>query len=274
MFHLNEAKRIELVDCSLTIRNDYRAEANFFQVEGPRMPDPATPSGQLSAPSRPIVEMTRCIARGQATLVRATKGLPFQLLFTEGFFVSTERLAELGPLAKSVTTEVATIHLRHVTAMMEQGMCRVQVRGDGTRLPELYVNSQNCLLRHSETAPLIEHSGVDSVELARTKALTLAGDLNAYPNTNICWRIQPLTSNGLEITWAERKGNIWYQEGSSEPTAGWSRGEPPDATRTPYEVLPTEYSVVGDLHGFSVGLESVLPPEGDPEVGSPDDEGG
>ena len=145
-------------------------------------------------------------------------------------------------------------------------MCSVVAGGDGTRLPELYVNSQNCLLRHSESAPLIEHSGVDSVEIGRTKALTLAGDLNAYPSTKICWRIQPRLSNGMEIAWAQRKGNIWYQEGSSEPAAGWANDEAPDPSQTPYKVLPSDYAVNGDLHGFSEGLEAILPPASDRAV--------
>ncbi|MBP89979.1 MAG: hypothetical protein CMJ64_25265 [Planctomycetaceae bacterium] len=268
MFHLNEVKQITLSDSSLTMRNDYRADAAFFQVQGPSMSDPGMPGEEMPALSRPIIELTRCIARGQATLVKATEGLPFQLRFTEGFFVTTERLAELGALAETVTAEVATLHMRRVTAMMEQGMCRVAVRGDGTRLPELYVNSQNCLLRHRETAPLIEHSGVDSVDIGRTKALTLAGDLNAYPNTKICWRIQPRTSNGLETAWDERKGNIWYEEGSSEPTAAWVGDEAPDPSLTPYKVLPADYSVVGDLHGFSPGLEAILPLPSDQDVES------
>ena len=113
---------------------------------------------------------------------------------------------------------------------------------------------------------MIEHRGVDSVEIGRTKALTLAGDLNAYPNTKICWRIQPLASNEMEIAWTERKGNIWYQEGSSEPTADWANDEAPDPSRTPYEVLPADYAVIGDLHGFSYGLEAILPTTKDQDV--------
>lgn len=256
LFHLNEIKQITLIGCSLTMRNDYRADASFFQVQGPSMSDPSAAGEDVPVLSRPNITLTRCIARGEANFVRATDGLPFYLVYTDGFVVTTERLVELGQVAQDVKSDLATVKLQRVTAMMEQGMCLVKLRGSSSQVPELYIEAQYCLLRHGDAVPLIEHVGVGSIDIRDSGVLTLAGKENGYPGTRIAWRIQPRSSDAISIEWNDRRNEAWFEQGGSEAVARWA-GDPPKDTQRPHEVPLSDY-YLDDERGFSRDLEDIL----------------
>lgn len=256
LFHLNEVKQISLVRSSLTIRNDSRADASFFQVQGPRMSDPVADADAVPTATLPFITLDHVIARGQATFVRATDGLPFRLEYTDGFVVTTERLIELEQLAAQDLT-VARIELRRVTAMMNEGMCRVQMRGDKSRLPQVRIDTHACLLRHLSTSPLIEHIGVEGLnEVRNMTGLRLSGDENGYPGSRILWRLLSRSGDVLNINWDERDAG-WFEQ-SYNRSAQWA-GEVPDETKRPYDVAPSEYAVRGDYIGLLPGLADILP---------------
>lgn len=254
LFYLNQVKEISLKNCSLTIQNDYRSDAAFFHVRRPRPSEMRRLGQDDLSPAKPSILLESCIARGQATLVRATDGLPFQLRFTEGFLATSERMVELGPLAESVLAEVARIRLQHVTALMQRGMCRVRLDENGARVPILDIHSENCLLDHNEDVPLIEHTGVRSIA-STSNRLQLAGQHNAYPGTKICWRILPQANEPMSIPWDERtdEQHSWYAEEPSERYVEWSNGTP-DQTPLMYDVTPDQYAAEDD-----VGFTSELP---------------
>ncbi len=257
LFHLNQTPEIALSDSTLTIQNDYRASAAFFHVQGPRHSEMPMPGADTVTFRKPNIILDACIARGEATLVRATDGLPFVLEFTQGLLATSERMLEIGQRVESVPAEVAKVLLRHVTAEMELGMCRVTVRDARARLPQLYFDSENSLLDHHASASLIEHLGIRDVAATMGHALEFTGTLNAYPRTDILWRLQPSEGAAVEVPWSERLDDAysWYKEKLSESYAPW-RDVNRSATRVVHRVTPHDY-LVDDDEALGFDIESL-----------------
>ncbi|MDA1053983.1 MAG: protein kinase [Planctomycetota bacterium] len=259
LFHLNQVQELMLERCTLTVQNDYRAGAAFFHIQSPRLPEMPVPGSDLPVPLRPNLVLNACIARGEATFVRATEGMPFDLKFTQGLVATTERMLELGQSSEVVPQERATVILRYVTAEMGAGLCRATKRDADARLPQLSVDAENCLLDHNPSVPLIEHIGMRDVAGTMSHALKLKGQLNAYPRTNTLWRIEPRDGESVVVTWDARSDsrNTWYEEKLSERYAPWL-----DSMRRPerimHQVTPADYLVVDNEE---LGCNPALLPE-------------
>lgn len=256
LFHLNQVQELTLEQCTLTVQNDYRAEAAFFHIQSPRMPEMPVPGSTAPVPTRPKLVLNSCIARGEATFVRATEGLPFDLDFTQGLLATSERMVELGQLAEAVPQEVVKINLRHFTAEMESGLCRATIRDAAGRPPQLKVNAENCLLDHNASVALIEHVGIRDVKGTMMQALVLEGQSIAFPRTEIVWRLEPRGGASVEVPWAARgyAENAWYKVQISERFAPWlnSNREP---ERIMHQATPYDYLVAGDEElGFDLAL--------------------
>ena len=269
LFHLHQVQDLKLERCTLTMRNDYRADAAFFHIQSPRLPEMPIPGSNLPIPPRPNLTLESCIARGEATFVRATEGLPFRLEFTQGLLAISERMIELGQRSEAVPQEVAKVLLRHVTAEMEMGLCRATLRDVGARLPQLSVDAENCLFDHNANVPLFEHIGVRDVVATISYAIELtckSGKSNAYPQTNVLWRIEPRDGASVEVVWDARFDieNAWYKDKFSDTYAPWldSRRKP---TRIMHQVTPADYLVSDEEEmGFYPADLPALPPEEGP----------
>lgn len=262
LFHLHQVQDLTLERCTLTVRNDYRADAAFFHIQSPRMPEMPIPGSNAPVPPRPNLTLESCIARGEATFVRATDGLPFKLEFTQGLLAISERMIELGQRSEAVPQEVVKVFLQHVTAEMGLGLCRATLRDAGSRLPQLEVNAENCLLDHNASVPLIEHVGIRDVAATIRNAIDLTGKSNAYPRTNVLWRIEPRDGDRVEVVWDARfdPENAWYKDTLPDRYAPWldSRRKP---DRVMHQVTPSDYLVVDEEEmGFHRAELPELPP--------------
>ena len=263
LFHLHQVQDLTLEQCTLTVRNDDRADAAFFHIQSPRMPEMPIPGSNVPVPPRPNLTLESCVARGEATFVRATEGLPFKLEFTQGLLATSERMIELGQRSEAVPQEVVKVFLQHVTAEMGLGLCRATLRDAGSRLPQLEVNAENCLLDHNARVPLIEHVGVRDVAATISYAIDLTGKSNAYPRTNVLWRIEPREGDRVEVVWDARfdPENAWYKDTLPDRYAPWldSRRKP---DRVMHQVTPSDYLVVDEEEmGFHLAELPELPPE-------------
>ncbi|MBI2477613.1 MAG: hypothetical protein HYV60_02885, partial [Planctomycetia bacterium] len=262
MFHLHQVQDLTLERCTLTIQNDYRADAAFFHIQSPRMPEMPIPGSDALVPPRPNINLESCIARGEATFVRATEGLPFKLDFSQGLLATSERMIELGQRSEAIPQEIARVFLRHVTAEMGFGLCRATLRDADARLPQLSINAENCLLDHNANAPLLEHAGVRDVAATISYAIDLRGNSNAYPRTEVLWRIEPREGASVEIAWDDRldTDNAWYKETVSETYAPWL-DTPRKLDRVMHEITPSDYLVAdGEEMGFHPAELPDLPP--------------
>lgn len=267
LFHLHQVQDLTLERCTLTIHNDYRADAAFFHIQSPRIPETPIPGSNVPGPPRPNLTLNNCIARGEATFVRATEGLPFKLEFTQGLLAISERMIELGQRSEAVPQEIAKVYLRHVTAEMEMGLCRATLRDVGARLPQLSVDAENCLFDHNENVPLFEHIGVRDVVATKTYAIELKCEAksNAYPRTNVLWRIEPRNGASVEVVWDARFDveNAWYKDKYSDRYVPWldSRRK---LNRIMHLVSPSDYLADEEEMGFHSAELPELPPETEP----------
>jgi serine/threonine protein kinase len=258
LFHLNRVDQITLADCTLTFRNEsFAPNASFFSVQAPRWSALADGQNELEPTRSPSIELHRTIARGQATLVRSVEGLPFWLTWDQGLFASTERMVEVHGLVERWGSEVVRLSLTHVTAAMEQGLCRVTIDASGPILPAVFIDCRNCVLTHLAARPLIEHIGVASLAAAQDK-LRYVGQHVYYEGTETRWRVQD-DSDSYLFAWSDR-GGAWHEERFADRVVHWSdeyRLKPSVSAQT-----PSDYRVDADLRrvaGFDEGSLPVLP---------------
>ncbi|MEX0820078.1 MAG: hypothetical protein WD070_10820, partial [Pirellulaceae bacterium] len=259
LFHLHQVQELTLERCTMTLQNDHRAGAAFFHIQSPRLADMPVPGSNVTIASRPSLVLKSCIARGEATFIRATEGLPFKLDFEQGLIATTERMIELGQRAEAVRQELAKVNLRHVTAEMESGLCRATMQDAAARLPQLHLSVENCLLDHNTNVPLIEHVGINDVVGTKSHAVTLSGQLNAFPRTNILWRLDPREGDSVDVLWDARfdSENTWYQDKISDAYAPWLDPRR-QLERVMHQVTPGDYLVADEEE---LGFDPTLLPE-------------
>ena len=94
-----------------------------------------------------------------------------------------------------------------------------------------------------------------------SRAFVLEGQSNAFPRTDILWRLEPRGGESFEVLWDARDDpeNTWYRITFSEPWASWLNPvrEP---ERVMHRVSPSEYLVIeGEQYGFDPAVLPELP---------------
>ncbi len=164
LFHLNAVRQLKLQNCTMTIVNFDQGsggahdKVSFFSIQPPK---------EEVAVLKPVIVLEYCIARGQATLVRVDQVTPLTLTWTQGLFVSSKVMLETGGAMMEPPSGSIQINLTNVTAIMYEGMCRIETETDRRRHLLLEINCRNSILRPSgHQIPLVEHIGVDEKEKA------------------------------------------------------------------------------------------------------------
>jgi serine/threonine-protein kinase len=259
LFHLNHVNSVRLVNCTLTIRNPFLSGAAFFHVQGPREGGMVDPTA-LTSPQTPKISLERCVARGQAAFVQATEGLPFWLTWQQGFLATSDVLADAAGLISSAVDDVVRIHLANVTASMNRGLIRLEVRENGPRLPEMGLDSSNCVFVHPREVPLVDYQGVDDPQRA-TELFEMVGRDNFYDFTEVRWRLHSPRGEVREFRW-EEQDEAWYREKRAERGLHWRQQVPamPDISRC----VPQEYLLdvnESRVAGFDLEQLPVVPEE-------------
>lgn len=224
LLDLKQVRELHLEECTFTLQNDYAAKAAFLRVQSPRLPEMPLPGQEANLPPRPSIIMDSCIARGAATFITATSGLPFTLEVNNALVVTSERFVELSDLATTIRQEIASVTLREATIEARLGLCRATLTSSDRRLPQLLVDAEHCLVDHNPGAALIEHIGVTDAARAISHSFKLRGQFNRFPQTEMVWRLVARDGQRLEILWDERTdaANSWYEDGLSERFAQWA----------------------------------------------------
>lgn len=231
LFELERAQSLDLRNCTLTIANaaqdgtPLQNSVAFVEIRASRMAemglDPQKKDAATLPP--PAISLSRCIVRGQATLVRAEKVSPFKLQWTQGLFASTERLVETsGAMAKPEWTGFVEIDLNQVTVAAARGLCQMKSREDTPHQLPLDIECTNCIFLTDPSAPLLEHSGEANIAEDKEKKLVFRGKGNFYPNSDHFWRIVPrsTTEVPVEIT-LEQREEPWSTEKRAQRAVMW-----------------------------------------------------
>ncbi len=122
---------VRLERCSLTVRNAsdqltaYHQEVAFVRAR----PSPDAATAVDSAPAAtPLatIELADCVARGEAVFLRVEDLQPVYLLWDNGLLATTDRLLSVGGgQAAPKPDEMVRLELRHLTAAVRGGLCRL-----------------------------------------------------------------------------------------------------------------------------------------------------
>jgi eukaryotic-like serine/threonine-protein kinase len=229
------------------------------------------------------IELTDCIARGEAVFLRVEDLQPVQLLWDNGLLVTTEQLlsAPGGPVAPKLD-DMLHLELRHVTAAVHGRLCRLtSTPSNPYQLAVQFICTDSILLT-ATGVPLIEQEGAASVESFRQRFIW-RGDRNYYEDIDAFWTVHsgdpdaPPDVMNFD-TWKTYWGESRENQPSTERLA-WKK--PPDVGRPLHVYGPADYTLedppVADAAAGPPGfradqLPQVLPdaaPEKQPRSGSP-----
>jgi serine/threonine-protein kinase len=188
---LNTGQTLELFDCVLTVQDGDRNQAPqhdqvaMIAVQRRRAADTMSmPDPQMAMAQSATIQMERCIARGEATLVSMADETPLSLSWTQGLLATSRRLIETGgsdsPMRKY--WETISIELDSVTAYCPQGLYQMQRRAGRSNQYIANVKTSHCILITDPGAPLFEYIGVRDLT---SEDLDSMGDSNRYPRPDM-----------------------------------------------------------------------------------------
>jgi len=199
LFETRGGQTVRLEKCSLTICNAsdqlsaYHQEVAFFRVQSAPGADAVMTNGTPAARPLAVIELAHCIARGEAVFLKAQDAQPVRLAWENGLLVTSERLlSACGGQEIPQAGEVLQIDLRHVTAVVRSGLCRMV--NDSQRAPYQLTARIHCadsILVAAEGSSLIEQVGAESMEDFRQR-IVWNGDRNFYNGFERFWTINDL----------------------------------------------------------------------------------
>ncbi len=233
LFGLHGIDRIELRNCALTIRAPEPAATlstrtvAFFEFPVPSLAPGIRGDTVALADTTPTIWMERCVARGQATLVRADRAVPFLLFWDQGLFISTERLVELGGTSVEPRWEHgrATLFFQRLLAAADQGICLTKTDTAAPYSLGLATNCYDCLFvtqKNNESTPPLFNMCSTSSPSDDAVLLSVGGNNNYYKNTQLVLRIRSVNAPDevREFTFNDLKqlGEVaWFHEKDPQP---------------------------------------------------------
>lgn len=257
VFSLDEIQSVELHEATITVINGDMASgrrhdgASVFEILAPRARprmDMEMTMGTVASASTmqlpPVIHLNNVAIRGQLTVLYLSAAQPLHFSWSNGLLVTNYRLLEMGGTSDSFNWDAELqIRLDHVTAVVDQGLARVQLDQSAPKLLDTNFEINDCILVTAAESPLLEYRGVTSVEQAE-KTLKFRGDSNFYPTRSsisvpprrsplrrVRWRL--VTTGGQAIEYGfDQKDSEWYEEKSAKETVLW-KSVPPSLVELP-----------------------------------------
>ena len=251
LIQLSPGQSLKLQRCWLTIRNAsnqqtaYHPDVAFVRVLGSSGMDPAM--GEEVPPDPASLVLTDCVARGEATFLKAEAPQPIDLVWTNGLLVTTERFFSAEGGEQSIRPgQGVRLQLDHVTADLRGGLCRLARSEYAPHQLPCHLRCVRSMFFGSGKSPLVEQvsfaSGEDSLA-----AISWDGRQNSYPGFLTFWRIQQLDdSPSKEMTFDAWK-TYWRPEHESQPGVGPIGWSPSVNISGPlHQHGPTDYAAASD----------------------------
>lgn len=249
-----------LEGCYLTVLNAadqttaYHPDVAFFCAR----PEPHAASAGGGAAVAGLtatgIELADCVVRGEAALLRVEDLQPVELAWENGLLATSEQLLlARGGQRTPAPSERIAISLRHVTAAMHGGFCRLE--DDRLRSQQLPVHlrlADSILLCYGQ--PLIHQEGAASLDSLRAR-IQWDGDRNFYEGVEVFWRLHSREAAAGEqvmdfAAWQE----YWGPQRESLPRldAGVLAGIPPALGPT-HSRTPDDYALSAQSDNPAVG---------------------
>ncbi|MBN2476019.1 MAG: protein kinase [Pirellulales bacterium] len=222
LFETRGGQTIRLEKCALSIENAsdkltaYHKEVAFFCAKSA----PATGSivaEEVPSASPPVtIDMADCSVRGEAALLRATQLQPIHLVWNNGLLATSEQLlSAYGGQRPPQPGEMLQIDLRHVTAVVYGGLCRMVDDPVAPYLLAVQIDCSNSILMSLPGVPLFEQVGIATMDDSRQQ-LAWNGAWNFYEDIDTFWTICDLDGEPLAPPWAFEAWTSYWGSGEHE----------------------------------------------------------
>lgn len=269
LFAIYQMQALELTDCILTIKDvgptgvPMQTQVAFFALQPRRITDAMK---MMEDDMRMIpamgVNLSRCIARGDATFLMATEESPLKVVWSQGLLVTTQRLVETegSPLRPSEFGRL-DIDLDHVTAIIPQGLYSMKRRPANAYQLKADIRCRNSLLQTNSEAPLFEFADLTSVDDVK---LAFSGEGNLYPRTKgIFLRFRPSSRGEPTVDFDQDPRPRWSSEERTQAGILWQLS-PMDFKVPAYRQVPKNFLLHADAR-YQAGFDpSVLPEPSEP----------
>ena len=249
---------VRLERCSLTVcnaseqRTAYHQQVAFIRAR-PSPDATAAVEGSPAATPLATIELADCIARGEAVFLSVEDLQPVYLLWDNGLLVTTDRLLSVGggSLAPK-SDEMVRIELRHVTAVVREGLCRLSnTSANPYQLTVQFAATDDVFLTATDS-PLVEQEGTLGVEKSRER-FVWNGNGNYYQNVGVFWLIHNLDPeiSAEEMTFEAWK-TYWGPSRENQPSREllvWRRL--PNADRPLHTYTAADYTLEDPTFGDS-----------------------
>ena len=176
------------------------------------------------------LELVDCIARGEAVFLRVEDLQPVLLSWDNGLLVTTEQLlSATGGQPPSKPDEMLRMELRHLTAAVRGGLCRLLSGPADPHQLTLQCVCNNCIFLGIPGVPLIEQEGTANTESFR-QHLVWNGDSNYYEDVDVFWTIRNVDP--------ERQPEIWNFD-AWKSHWGPSRENQPSTNPLTWQAVPS-----------------------------------
>ena len=225
------------------------------------------------------IELTDCVARGEASFLRVEDLQPVYLSWNNGLLATTEQLLTAGGgQAAPKPDEMLRLELRHLTALVRGGLCRLSATPAAPYQLTVQFVCNNDIILTSPGASLVEQEGTGSIEKSRQRVVW-NGDRDYYQDVDVFWTVRNtdpqiapdvMNFDGWTTYWGPSRENL----ASREPLL-WRK--PPDANRPLHAYTAADYTLedptFGDASAGAPGFRGdrlpPLPAESSPRRQSP-----
>jgi serine/threonine protein kinase len=198
LVEIGQGEKVALSDCRLTIRNSadqraaYHQDVTFFRLKAAPGTNVAIEQQSLDAAETALVELDRCLVRGEAVFLRIEDLRPVRLLWHDSLLITTEQLlvadgGEWAPLPK----EAIEIELERFAGVTDGGLCQLNHGEFAPYQLPARVHSANSVFLLADGASLIEQAGVADMEQSGER-VAWQGDHNVYLGFTDFWTVRHL----------------------------------------------------------------------------------
>jgi serine/threonine-protein kinase len=186
---------VRLEHCALVIDNAseqlgaYHQDVAFVRTRAVPGADTVLGDGTAALVPPAMIELVDCTAAGEAVFLRAEDLQPVHLSWNNGLLATTERLLSAGGGARTPQAgQSLQVDLRHLTALVRGGLCRIAGSPTGPHFLPLQCSCTDSILLGRTGSPLIEQTGQGEVDDIRQQ-IVWSGDRNCYDGFDVFWSI-------------------------------------------------------------------------------------
>ena len=251
LIRADHVNRLAFDRCTFTVRNadeigSIHLYVSIFEVAGATM-SKVMPEREVNTQVDNRIELHNCIARGETCLIGGGEGVPFQLLWNNGFLATTEQMFHkyAGSGAMNAGDETTMkIDLRNVTGIVGKSLCEVDWKNASHSL-RLALRLEDCLLRCNEQERILVSMSSPTNQKGSESLFDFTANRCYLPYAEICWR---LTSEEVELpqdvtfTDAATQNPPWFDQLEPVTDVTWESPAPslPPAT---HDWTPTAFQL-------------------------------